>query len=190
MTQTTPAPGPAATPAGTSQMAREAADFLTALIRIDTTNTGEAATTKGEREAAEYVVGQLQDIGLKPRLYESAPRRANVVVRIEGQDLSKPPLVVHQHLDVVPALGDWRHPPFSGEVIDGVIWGRGAIDMKDQAAMVLAVTRELRRRGAKPARDLILVFFADEENGGVYGSQWMAAHHADLFRGAKEAISE
>jgi acetylornithine deacetylase/succinyl-diaminopimelate desuccinylase-like protein len=176
--------------AGSNQMAAEAADFLTALIQIDTTNTGEPQTTKGERQAAEYVVGKLQDIGLEPKLYESAPRRANVVVRIEGKDSSKPPLVVHQHLDVVPALGDWQHPPFSADLVDGVIWGRGAIDMKDQAAMVLAVVRELHRQGSKPARDLILVFFADEENGGVYGSQWMVANHADLFRGAKEAISE
>jgi acetylornithine deacetylase/succinyl-diaminopimelate desuccinylase-like protein len=188
MTQTTPAAAQA--PATDSQMAKEAADFLTALIRIDTTNTGDESTTKGERQAAEYVIGQLQDIGLAPKLYESAPRRANVVVRVEGLDSSKPPLVVHQHLDVVPALGDWQHPPFSGDQVDGVIWGRGAIDMKDQSAMLLAVLRELRRRGAKPARDLIVVFFADEENGGVYGSQWMVANHADLFHGAKEAISE
>jgi acetylornithine deacetylase/succinyl-diaminopimelate desuccinylase-like protein len=171
-------------------MAKDAAELLSALIRIDTTNTGEESTTKGERQAAELVMGQLQNIGLVPQLLESAPRRSNVVARIEGQDQTKPPLVVHQHLDVVPALGDWQHPPFSGEIIDGVLWGRGAIDMKDQAAMVLAVLQELHRRGAKPSRDLILAFFADEENGGVYGSQWVAAKHANLFRGAKEAISE
>ncbi|MDR2374329.1 MAG: M20/M25/M40 family metallo-hydrolase [Bifidobacteriaceae bacterium] len=171
-------------------MAREAADFLAALIQIDTTNTGDEATTKGERGAAEFVVGKLQDIGLSPQLFESAPRRANVVVRVEGQDSTKPPLVVHQHLDVVPALGDWTHPPFAGAVVDGVIWGRGAIDMKDQVAMILAVVRDFHRRGAKPARDLILAFFADEENGGNYGSQWMVTNHGDLFQGAKEAISE
>ncbi|MDR3106873.1 MAG: M20/M25/M40 family metallo-hydrolase [Bifidobacteriaceae bacterium] len=178
------------TTAATSQMAQEAASFLADLIQIDTTNTGDAATTKGEREAAEYVVGKLDDIGLKSKVYESAPRRANVVARVEGQDSSKPPLVVHQHLDVVPALGDWTHPPFSGDVVDGVIWGRGAIDMKDQVAMVLATVRDFHRRGAKPARDLILAFFADEENGGDYGSQWMVTNHPEEFHGAKAAISE
>jgi acetylornithine deacetylase/succinyl-diaminopimelate desuccinylase-like protein len=171
-------------------MGREVVELLRELIRIDTTNTGEESSTKGEREAAEFVVGQLQDIGLVPRLFVSGPRRANVVVRVEGVDSSKAPLVVHQHLDVVPALGDWQFPPFSGDLVDGVVWGRGAIDMKDQSAMVLAVLRELHRRGVRPARDLIVVFFADEENGGVYGSQWMAEHHADVFRGAREAISE
>jgi acetylornithine deacetylase/succinyl-diaminopimelate desuccinylase-like protein len=171
-------------------MAKRAADLLSALIRIDTTNTGEPATTKGEREAAQFVIGQLQDIGLRPQLFESAPKRANVVVRVEGSDSSKPPLVVHQHLDVVPAQGDWTHPPFGGDLVDGVVWGRGAVDMKNQVAMVLAVIEDFHRRGVKPARDLILAFFADEENGGVYGSRWMVEHHPELFRGAQEAISE
>lgn len=160
------------------------------LLRIDTTNPGDG-TGPGEREAAEYVAVKLAEVGLESEIYESAPGRANVVARISGSDANRPALVVHGHLDVVPADADeWQVDPFAGELIDGVLWGRGAVDMKDMDAMILAVTRQILREGRQPKRDLILAFFADEEAGGVWGSGWSVANRPELFAGASEAISE
>ena len=134
---------------------------------------------------------QLHEVGLQPALVESSPGRASVMVRIEGADPSLPGLVVHGHTDVVPAnAADWQVDPFGAEERDGCIWGRGAVDMKDMDAMILASVRDLARTGAKPARTTTFVFFADEEAGGVYGSQWVVANHPEWFEGASEAISE
>lgn len=156
------------------------------LIRIDTTNP-----TGVERGAAEYVATALADVGVEAQLFESEPGRASVVARIAGADPGRPALLVHGHLDVVPAdPADWRFPPFAGEIHDGYLWGRGAVDMKDMDAMVLAVLREKLRAGWQPPRDLILAFLADEENGGTLGAHWMVEHHPDLFEGATEAIGE
>jgi acetylornithine deacetylase/succinyl-diaminopimelate desuccinylase-like protein len=161
------------------------------LIRIDTTNTGENATVAGERRAAEYVAAALSDAGLAPVIRESAPGRASVVARFPGADPGRDALLVHGHLDVVPAEPDeWSVHPFSGEVRDGYIWGRGAVDMKDFDAMVLATVRRWRREGRQPPRDLVLAFLADEEAGGEYGAHWLVDHHPDLFEGCTEAIGE
>src|SRR5699024_3959547 len=177
-------------PAAVELMEEEAVDFCRSLIRIDTTNYG-GNKGAGELEAARYVVALLEEVGLKPRIYESAPGRANVVVRIEGADASLPALVVHGHLDVVPAIAeDWSVDPFGAEVIDGMIWGRGAVDMKNMDAMIIAAVRHLQRENITPQRDLIIAFFADEEAGGDYGSGWMVQNHPELFAGATEAISE
>lgn len=168
----------------------EVVDLCRDLIRIDTTNPGDG-TGPGEREAAEYVVGLLQDVGLEPELFESAPGRASVVVRLEGADPSRPALVVHGHLDVVPAHApDWSVDPFAAELRDGLVWGRGAVDMKDMDAMVLAVVRQMVREGRRPARDVVLAMFADEEAGGRLGAHWAVEHRPELFAGATEAISE
>ncbi|UZN01606.1 M20/M25/M40 family metallo-hydrolase [Cellulomonas sp. S1-8] len=168
----------------------EVVDLCRDLIRIDTTNPGDG-TGPGEREAAEYVVGLLQDVGLEPELFESAPGRANVVVRLEGVDPTRPALVVHGHLDVVPAHApDWSVDPFAAELRDGLIWGRGAVDMKDMDAMVLAVVRQMVREGRRPARDVVLAMFADEEAGGRLGAHWAVEHRPELFAGATEAVSE
>ncbi|MBD7917042.1 M20/M25/M40 family metallo-hydrolase [Cellulomonas sp. Sa3CUA2] len=168
----------------------EVVDLCRDLIRIDTTNPGDGSGP-GEREAAEYVVGLLQDVGLEPELFESAPGRANVVVRLEGADASRPALVVHGHLDVVPAhAADWSVDPFAAELRDGLVWGRGAVDMKDMDAMVLAVVRQMVREGRRPARDVVLAMFADEEAGGRLGAHWAVEHRPELFAGATEAISE
>ncbi|HUX71668.1 MAG TPA: M20/M25/M40 family metallo-hydrolase, partial [Cellulomonadaceae bacterium] len=111
------------------------------LIRFDTSNYGDGSGP-GERAAAEHVMGLLTEVGLDPELYESARRRANVVLRLPGIDTTRPALVLHGHLDVVPAqAADWTVDPFSGEERDGLIWGRGAVDMKDMDAMILAVVR-------------------------------------------------
>ncbi|MEE6273451.1 M20/M25/M40 family metallo-hydrolase [Georgenia wangjunii] len=168
----------------------EAVRFTQELIRIDSTNYGDG-TGPGERAAADYVVGLLEEVGLEPVLIESEPGRANVIVRLEGADPERPGLVVHGHLDVVPANAeDWSVDPFSGEIRDGMIWGRGAVDMKDMDAMVLANIRHLVRTGTKPPRDIVFAFFADEEAGGTWGAQWLVTHHPELFAGCTEAISE
>lgn len=160
------------------------------LIRIDTTNWGEGRSA-GEREAAEYVGAYLETLGLSPEYYEPIPRRTNLCVRVPGRDRAKPALILHGHLDVVPAVAeDWSVDPFGGEIRDGMLWGRGAVDMKDMDAMILASVGSLLRAGEQPARDLILTFFADEENGGVEGSQLVVRDRPEWFTGATEAISE
>lgn len=160
------------------------------LIRIDTTNWG-AGRAKGEREAAEYVGAYLEALGLAPEYYEPVPRRTNVTARVPGRDRTRPALVLHGHLDVVPAVAeDWSVDPFGGVIRDGLLWGRGAVDMKNMDAMILTSVAELLRAGEQPDRDIVLAFFADEENGGVEGSQLVVRDHPEWFAGATEAISE
>jgi len=172
----------------------EAVRITRDLIRIDSSNYGghdPATWGPGEREAAEYVVAQLEEVGLEPEILESAPGRSSVVVRLPGEDRERGGLVIHGHLDVVPANAeDWTVDPFAAEVIDGVLYGRGAVDMKDMDGMILAIVRHLARTGQKPPRDLVIVLFADEEAGGTYGSRWMIEHRPDVFEGCTEAISE
>jgi len=171
--------------------AEEVVDLCRDLIRIDSTNTGDLATCVGERAAAEHVAGLLDEVGLVPEIRESAPGRASVVARFEGTDPSRGALLVHGHLDVVPADPDeWSVHPFSGELSDGYLWGRGAIDMKDFDAMVLAVVRDWRRRGVRPPRDLVLAFTADEEAGSDYGARFLVRRHRELLDGCTEAIGE
>ncbi|MER7445585.1 M20/M25/M40 family metallo-hydrolase [Microbacterium sp. NPDC097977] len=160
------------------------------LIRFDTSNFG-GGTANGEREAAEYVGAYLQSLGLEVDYYEPIPRRTNVMARVAGRDRSRPALVVHGHLDVVPAIAeDWSVDPFAGIVKDGMLWGRGAVDMKNMNAMILTAVADILRAGEQPERDLVLAFFADEENGGVEGSALVVQNRPDWFAGATEAISE
>ena len=110
---------------------------------------------------------------------------------MEGTDPSADALLVHGHLDVVPAVAeDWSVDPFAAEIRDGMIWGRGAVDMKDMDAMILSVVRHMVRTGQKPKRDIMLGFFADEEAGMEYGSKWVVRNHPELFEGVTDAISE
>jgi acetylornithine deacetylase/succinyl-diaminopimelate desuccinylase-like protein len=176
------------------QLARTAQDEVLGicqdLLRIDTSNYGDGSGP-GERAAAEYVMGSLTEVGLDPELVESAPGRSSVVVRLPGEDSSRGALVLHGHLDVVPAqASDWTVDPFGGEERDGLLWGRGAVDMKDMDAMILAVVRQMAREGRRPARDVVVAMFADEEAGGAYGARWLVDNRPDLFEGATEAISE
>ncbi|MCR2818594.1 M20/M25/M40 family metallo-hydrolase [Microbacterium sp. zg.Y1090] len=160
------------------------------LIRFDTSNFG-GGNARGEREAAEYVGAYLESLGLTPEYYEPIPRRTNLVARVSGRDRDKPALVLHGHLDVVPAVAeDWSVDPFAGEIRDGMLWGRGAVDMKDMDAMILTSVGDLLRAGEQPARDVIVTFFADEENGGVEGSALVVRDRPEWFAGATEAISE
>ncbi|MBN7792643.1 M20/M25/M40 family metallo-hydrolase [Microbacterium esteraromaticum] len=168
----------------------EVARIARDLIRIDTSNYG-GGKANGEREAAEYVGAFLKSLGLEPEYYEPIPRRTNVMARVPGRNPDRPALVVHGHLDVVPAVAeDWTVDPFAGEIRDGMLWGRGAVDMKNMDAMILAAVADLLRAGEQPDRDLILVFFADEENGGVEGSALVVQDKPEWFAGATEAISE
>jgi acetylornithine deacetylase/succinyl-diaminopimelate desuccinylase-like protein len=168
----------------------EVVELCRDLIRIDTSNPGDNSGP-GERVAAEYVAEKLTDVGLEPQVFESDTRRTSVVARIEGTDPSRDALLIHGHLDVVPARAeDWRLPPFAGEVEDGCVWGRGAVDMKDMDAMMLAVVRERLRQGRRPPRDVVLAFLADEEAGGAYGARWLVQRHPELFEGCTEAIGE
>jgi acetylornithine deacetylase/succinyl-diaminopimelate desuccinylase-like protein len=168
----------------------EVVDICRDLIRIDTTNPGDHSGP-GERQAAEHVAALLADVGLEPQLLESHPKRTSVVTRITGADPERPALLIHGHLDVVPAHApDWKHDPFAGEIADGCVWGRGAIDMKDMDAMMLAAVRQRRREQRPPARDVVLAFTADEEAGGTWGARWLVENHPDLFEGVTEAVSE
>ena len=159
------------------------------LIQIPSVNFGEG---KGdEKAAAEYVAAKMKEVGIESKIYESATNRCSVVARIEGRNKSKPGLVVNGHLDVVPAnAADWSVDPFSGAIKDGCIWGRGAVDMKNMDAMILAVIRLWARHNYQPERSIVIVFFGDEEAGGIYGSRWMAENHPEVFAGCSETISE
>jgi len=159
------------------------------LIRIPSVNFGDG---KGdERAVAEYVVASLAEVGISSTIYESAPNRCNVVAKIDGVDSERPGLVVHGHLDVVPAnADDWQVDPFAGEIRDGAIWGRGAVDMKNVDAMILAIVRNWKRGGYQPPRNILLAFFADEEAGSNFGSRYMTREHPEVFNGYNEAISE
>jgi acetylornithine deacetylase/succinyl-diaminopimelate desuccinylase-like protein len=176
---------------GLDVAADEAVAFTSELIRIDTTNTADPDAPGTERPAAEYVAAKLAEVGYEPAYVESGPRRGNVVARLPGADPARGALLVHGHLDVVPAdPAGWAVHPFSGEVRDGYVWGRGAVDMKDMVAMTLAVARRLRRDGVVPPRDVVFAFLADEEAGGFRGARWLVEHHPELFAGVTEAISE
>jgi acetylornithine deacetylase/succinyl-diaminopimelate desuccinylase-like protein len=168
----------------------EVVELCRDLIRIDSTNAGDNAGP-GERAAAEYVAEKLAEVGLEVAILESDDRRANVVARIEGTDPGRDALLLHGHLDVVPFdASDWRHHPLSAEVADGCVWGRGAVDMKDMDAMILAVVRQRLREGRRPGRDVVLMFTADEEAGGEYGAKFLVEEHPELFEGVTEAIGE
>ncbi|GAA3580093.1 M20/M25/M40 family metallo-hydrolase [Streptomyces osmaniensis] len=167
----------------------EVVTFTSDLIRIDTTNRGGGDCR--ERPAAEYAAARLAEAGLEPALLERTEGRTNVVARIEGTDPSADALLVHGHLDVVPAqAGEWSVHPFSGEIRDGVVWGRGAVDMKNMDAMILAVVRSWAREGVRPRRDIVIAFTADEEASAEDGSGFLADRHAALFEGCTEGISE
>jgi acetylornithine deacetylase/succinyl-diaminopimelate desuccinylase-like protein len=179
-------------PATAASAVQEVVALARDLIRIDTTNTGDPATTVGERAAAEYVAASLEDVGYETTYLEAGARgRGNVIARLPGADPTRGALLIHAHLDVVPFdASEWTVHPLSGEVRDGYLWGRGAVDMKHMAAMTLAVARQFKREGTVPPRDLVFAFVSDEEAGGVLGAQWLVEHRPDLFEGVTEAISE
>jgi len=168
----------------------ETAKIARDLIRFDTSNFGEGVSN-GETDAAEYLGAKLEALGLTPQYFDSEPGRTSVVARVEGSDPSKPALVVHGHTDVVPAdAANWSVDPFGGEIKDGMLWGRGAVDMKNMDAMMITALGDILGAGKQPSRDLVIAFFADEEAGGVLGAHHLVDNHPELFKGATEAISE
>ncbi|MEZ4264937.1 MAG: M20/M25/M40 family metallo-hydrolase [Myxococcota bacterium] len=167
-----------------AELCDHALDLCQRLIQIDTTNP-----PGNERPAADLLADELRAAGLSPVVLESAPGRSNVVARLKGTG-AKEPLLLTAHLDVVEAdASRWRHPPFSGEIADGCVWGRGAIDMKNMAAMSVALICRLARDGVQLERDLIFAGVADEEAGCQQGSLWLCEHHPELVR-AEFAIGE
>lgn len=175
-----------------SLLEREAVAFARDLIRIDSVNTGIPETIgDGETRAALYIRDRLAEVGIGSELIEPVPGRASLVARLPGRDPQAPALLVHAHTDVVPvAEDDWTHPPFGGDIVDGMLYGRGAVDMKNYAGTVLAVIRHFAREGIVPRRGLVLAFLADEESGGVWGAGWLVEHRPELFAGVTEAIGE
>ena len=172
--------------------AKDVVTLTQELIRIDTSNWGESAETKGEAEAAEYCAERLREAGWDPEvIVTTGDTRRAVALRIPGSDPDADALLVHGHLDVVPAIAaDWTHPPFAAVLDDGFIWGRGAVDMKNMDAMILAVARRWGFEGVRPRRDVVIVFFPDEEAGSIHGSHWLVDNRPDLFHGVTEAVGE
>lgn len=188
MTDPTPIDEPGAAEAAEAEVVQMCSE----LIRIESVNTGDPATIgDGEAQAARYIEAKLREVGYDTTYLEAVPGRGNVICRLPGSNPGRGALLVHGHVDVVPAdPTEWQVHPFSGAVQDGYVWGRGAVDMKDMVAMTVAVARELKRSGAVPPRDLIFAFMSDEEAGGLFGSHWLVDHHPELFAGATEALSE
>ncbi len=167
-----------------SAVRTEVTGLLQDLLQLDTTNP-----PGNERLAAEYLAEVLRGDGIAPTVLESKPGRGNVVARLTG-DGSAPPLLLMGHTDVVPAEPDkWERPPFSGDLVDGIIWGRGATDMKNVVAMELMTFLLIKRLGLPLKRDIIFMATADEEVGGAWGAGWLVDHHPDLIR-AEYAINE
>ncbi|MSV97059.1 MAG: M20/M25/M40 family metallo-hydrolase [Actinobacteria bacterium] len=159
------------------------------MIRIPSVNFGDGVGD--ERSMADYVAKKLAEVGIDSELIVTGENRVNVVAKIVGVDQDRPGLVVHGHLDVVPASADdWTLDPFGGEIKDGYLWGRGAVDMKDMDAMILATVRAWKRSNYQPPRNILLVFFADEEAGSEYGSRYLVKNRPEIFEGYSEAISE
>jgi acetylornithine deacetylase/succinyl-diaminopimelate desuccinylase-like protein len=176
-------------PAQILELEKDTITLCQELIRIPSVNYGEG---RGDEKAvAEYIASKLAEVDIESELIETAPNRVNVVAKIAGADQSRPGLVLHGHIDVVPAdAKDWSVDPFSGEIKDGFIWGRGAVDMKNIDAMILACVRSWKRNGIIPPRNVLIVFFADEEASGAFGSRWLVKNRPELFSGYNQAVSE
>src|SRR6478609_12164965 len=168
--------------------AGEVVDLCRALIRFDSSNCGDDSGP-GARKAAEYVAALPDEVGIESTLVEGTPGRTSVVAQWGGSEGDG--LLLHGHLDVVPAAAeDWRVDPFSGEIQDGYVWGRGAVDMKNFDAMLLSVVRARTRAGAVPERPIVLCFTADEEAGGHHGAQVLVEDYADRLDHCTEAVGE
>ena len=166
-------------------LGQSAIDILQALLRFDTTNPPGNETT-----AAEWVAERCRAAGFETEVIESAPGRGNLVARLRGEKPAGRPLMLTGHLDVVSVERNrWQRDPFGGELVDGYLWGRGALDMKSQVAAELAVGLALAEAKVALDRDLILTFFADEEAGGEQGATWLWRHRPELLD-AEYAINE
>ncbi len=159
------------------------------LIRIPSVNFGEG--NGDERAVALYVVEELADAGIKSEIIETAPNRCNVIAHLSSDNPGRKGLVLHGHLDVVPAnASDWQVDPFAGIIKEGFLWGRGAIDMKNMDAMIIAIARMWSKFNIKPPRPITIAFFADEEAGSLFGSRWLVKNRPEIFDNCSEAVSE
>lgn len=160
------------------------AELLQRLIRFDTTNPPGA-----ERACVEWVASLLREAGIEPAVVARDPERPSLVARLPGTG-SAPGFLMQGHVDVVPAEGRWAHPPFAGDVVDGFVWGRGALDMKGGVAMMLAAFLRAAIAGEQPAGDVVLCVLSDEESGGNFGARFLVEEHPELLDGVKYAIGE
>ncbi|MGV8876783.1 MAG: M20/M25/M40 family metallo-hydrolase [Rhodoglobus sp.] len=187
-----PALWPDTTGSADRKMLDEVVQFCSALIQINSTNTGDPASTgSGESECARYIAQHLEQVGFSTEWFERTTGRGNLIVRIEGQQRQLPALLFHAHTDVVTAdESQWSMSPFSGAILDGQIWGRGAVDMKNMIAMLVAVLRDLAQSDWQPQRDLVFAFVADEEVESENGMGFLVEQHPEIFTGVTEAIGE
>jgi acetylornithine deacetylase/succinyl-diaminopimelate desuccinylase-like protein len=159
--------------------------LLRALLRFDTSNP-----PGNERACLEFVASLLRDRGVEPLLVARDPERPNLIARLSGRG-DAPPLLLYGHIDVVPARADeWTHPPFAGELVDGEVWGRGALDMKGGVAMVVAAFLRAATEPLEPAGDLVLALACDEETGSELGARYLVDVHPEQFSGVRYALSE
>jgi len=160
-------------------------ELLQQLIRFDTTNP-----PGNEAECIAYVRGLLEDAGCDVDLYARDPARPNLISRLPGRG-DRAPLLLQGHVDVVTTSGqDWTRPPFGGELVDGYVWGRGALDMKGGVAMMVSAFLRAAREGTELPGDVILCVLADEENGGDFGARFLVEDHAHLFEGVRYSLGE
>jgi acetylornithine deacetylase/succinyl-diaminopimelate desuccinylase-like protein len=161
------------------------AELLRQLIRFDTTNP-----PGNEAECVAYINRLLTGAGFETTILALDPNRPNLIARLAGQG-NAPPLMLYGHVDVVTtASQNWTHPPFEGKLMDGYVWGRGALDMKGSVAMMLSAFLRARAEGLAPAGDVVLAVLSDEEAGGDYGAKYLVENHADHFEGIRYALGE
>ena len=160
-------------------------ELLRDLIRFDTTNP-----PGNEGACIAYVKQLLDDAGVESRVFARDDARPNLIARLPAAG-DAPPLLLYGHVDVVQTAGQrWTHPPFGAELVDGVVWGRGALDMKGGVAMLVDAFLRAARGELKPRGDLILAVLSDEENGGDFGAKYLVEEHADLFEGVRHSLGE
>ncbi|MCU0499735.1 MAG: M20/M25/M40 family metallo-hydrolase [Anaerolineae bacterium] len=161
------------------------AELLQHLIRFDTTNP-----PGNESACIAYVDELLREAGFETLIVGKTPDRTNLITRLKGRG-DAPPLLLYGHVDVVPTVGQtWQRPPFSGDLIDGYVWGRGALDMKGPDVMLITALMRAKAEGRELAGDVILTLVSDEEVGGQYGARYLVEQHPEQFAGVKYALGE
>jgi acetylornithine deacetylase/succinyl-diaminopimelate desuccinylase-like protein len=168
-----------------SHLYRQPAGILQNLIRFDTTNP-----PGKEAECIDYISRLIQSAGIDTKILYQDPARPNLISRIKGNG-NAPPLMLYGHVDVVSTAGQvWQYPPFEGRIVDGFLWGRGALDMKGAVVMMLCALLRAKYENVYLAGDVVLCIMSDEEAGGNLGTGFLVEHHADYFKGIRYAISE
>jgi len=168
-----------------SSIYQRPAELLQRLIQFDTTNP-----PGNEAECINFIKSLLTEAGIETTILGQTPERPNLIAKLPGQG-SASPLLLYGHVDVVTTENQqWQHPPFEGKVVDGFVWGRGALDMKGGVAMMLAAFLRAKYEDLKLPGDVILAIVSDEEAGGDFGSKYLVENHPDLFEGIRYAIGE